>query len=232
MPAIPFFGILIDEQIGLPFFFVIAGLATGLSPCLFPVLPLTLISIFKTETSRTKSLAIVLMVILGMLTTFTVFTMIAVYISSFLITNHQALNQLFGILIIIFGLVILIPKLNEIFSTFSSKLSPQLTETESSGYLSLFFLGIIYTFIAIPCSGSVFLSVSTVLITVNNPLITMFGLLLFGAGLLLPYAILALASSELRNVIARKMIERQHLLERAVGLFLVIYGIIFLIGTL
>ncbi|MHA1169411.1 MAG: cytochrome c biogenesis CcdA family protein [Candidatus Hodarchaeales archaeon] len=232
MPAIPFFGILIDEQIGLPFFFVIAGLATGLSPCLFPVLPLTLISIFKTETSRTKSLAIVLMVILGMLTTFTVFTMIAVYISSFLITNHQALNQLFGILIIIFGLVILIPKLNEIFSTFSSKLSPQLTETESSGYLSLFFLGIIYTFIAIPCSGSVFLSVSTVLITVNNPLITMFGLLLFGAGLLLPYAILALASSELRNVIARKMVEKQHLLERAVGLFLVIYGIIFLIGTL
>lgn len=233
MPVIPFFGILIDEQIGLPFFFMIAGLATGLSPCLFPILPLTLMSIFKTETSRIRSLAIVLMVVLGMLTTFTVFTMIAVYIASFIITNHLILNLIFGIMIVIFGMVILVPKLNEVFSTFSSKLTPQqVTETDSSNYLSLYFLGIVYTFIAIPCSGSVFLSVSTVLITLNNPLITMAGLLLFGLGLLLPYAILALASSELRNVIASKMVEKQHLIEKAVGLFLVIYGIIFLLGTL
>lgn len=232
MPVIPFFGILIDETIGLPFFFILAGLATGLSPCLFPILPLTLISIFKSETSRRKSLLIVLMVVLGMMTTFTVFTMVAVSITSFLITNRQLLDLVFGSLIIIFGVIIIVPKFNELFSRVSSRFSPQQEFDDDLNYLSLFFLGVVYTLIAVPCSGSIFLSVSAVLISVANPLITMTGLLLFGTGLFFPYAVLALASAELRIVIAKKMVEKQHLIEKIVGLFLIIYGIIYVISSL
>ncbi|MHA2294451.1 MAG: cytochrome c biogenesis CcdA family protein [Candidatus Hodarchaeales archaeon] len=231
MVDFPFFGIIISEQIGLLPFFILAGLATGLSPCLFPILPLTLLSVFRAETNRVKAILLVMMVISGMMTSFTIFTLLVSYISLFLIKNYIILNQIFGFLIIIFGIILIIPRLQDIFVRLTSRFSTD-QPTESLSYLTLYFLGMTYTFIAIPCSGPIFLSVTAILITIAEPILTMFGLIIFGLGIFIPYAILAVASAEARMKIANKLVSKQYLLERIVGIFLVLYGALIILSTI
>ncbi|MFW9997492.1 MAG: cytochrome c biogenesis CcdA family protein [Candidatus Odinarchaeota archaeon] len=230
MTDFPFFGIFINEQIGLIPFFTLAGLATGLSPCLFPILPLTILSVFKAETSRLKALTLVTMVVAGMMTAFTVFTMIAASVSLFLFRNYVLLNQIFGSIIIFLGIILVVPRLQEAFTALTSRFSPD-QPTETSGFLSLYFLGIVYTFIAIPCSGPVFFAVTSVLVTVNNFIASMLGLLIFGIALFIPYGVLALVSAEARMKITSRMVSKQHLLERLVGIFLIIYGFLLIISV-
>ena len=122
------FGLGISSTIGLPLFFFV-GLYVALSPCLFPIMPITILNILKkqeqqdnldhnsTETKnyRFKAYNWIFMLWSGILFSFGIFALIGVFIGTTLIQNYLLLNLIFGIVLIIMGYIMISPKQEELF---------------------------------------------------------------------------------------------------------------------
>lgn len=235
-----FFGIELDASLGLPVFFLI-GLYVALSPCLFPIMPLTVFRVMgKTHTydgdetyaiNRKDALQWVILLCTGIFASFALFALMANLIGSFLLQNHEILSGFFGIILIVIGGIILFPQIEE--KTFSKIPIPEgvtnfFNKEEFTNY-DLFLLGAAFSVIALPCSSPAFIVILDIIITAGDPIFTMVGMLLFGLGLFIPYLILVLLTSEARDKFIRGIKNRFRLLEIVTSILIIIMGILFII---
>lgn len=218
---IPVLGFMDPDQIGLLIFFL-GGLATAISPCLFPILPISLIRMFGAE-SRKKALIITTVLVLGEILAFLLLFFVISLLSEFLRQNFLNLNAIMGVILIIVGIFLIVPKLREL----SAKLpSPQLNlGNDSVRYLDAFFLGFGYCLIAAPCAGTIFASLTLLILARENILFNIFGFPVFALGLALPYYVLALSTSEFRIQISQWIVGRNNVINIGMGSLLAIFGI-------
>ncbi|MHA2055135.1 MAG: cytochrome c biogenesis CcdA family protein [Candidatus Hodarchaeales archaeon] len=237
------FGNEIPDSLGLPLFFL-AGLYVALSPCLFPIMPMTIFRIMSKDTvdsegnisypSRKESLRWVSILVSGIMITFVTVVLIIMYIwREFGVQINylrSPLSYLLGVILVLMGIFILFPKLSE--RTFARIPIPQkvsdLMVRDEYKQLDLFIIGLGYSVIALPCIFAVFLALVTIIISTANPIFTFAGLVLFGIGLYIPYLILVLITAEARFRAASSFSGKFRYIEILMGVLIVIFGLLFL----
>lgn len=221
---IPLLGTMDPNQIGLLIFFL-GGLATAISPCLFPILPLTLLKLFGAE-SRKKAIILTTILISGVILAFMIYAILADYLFDVLQQTFTELNAIMGAILIIIGLYLIFEHYFPFLQSITGKLpglQPRMDE-EKDNYIDVFILGLSYSLIAIPCASGIYMGLIT-LIKSGDPLYSFFGFPLFAIGLSLPYYLLAISASEFRMQIAQWMARKSKLVNILMGVLLVIIGI-------
>lgn len=240
------FGVQVDESIGLPLFFLV-GLYVALSPCLFPIMPLTVFRIMNKKIiddtgqeqypTRRMALQWVVLLAAGIILTFFVAILISAhiwtYFGLFLINVYKELTFLLGVFLIAMGFFLLFPILSE--KTFARIPIPQrVTKTfyrEEYNQLDLFFLGFGYTFIALPCAFPAFSVLFSIVPFIGSSFQLLIGMGLFATGLFIPYFILVFVAAEARNRAASFLAEKFRLIETFTGILVISFGLLFVWPT-
>lgn len=133
-------------------FAFIAGLLTLINPCVLPVLPIVLASAMQSGKHGPLAIAT------GMSLSFVILGMIVATVGHSIGLTEQVLAQSGAVMMIIFGLILVIPKLNQGFASatagFSSSADNQMnTLTQQSNYKSQFLGGMLLGAVWSPCVG-------------------------------------------------------------------------------
>ncbi|MEO6509114.1 MAG: cytochrome c biogenesis CcdA family protein, partial [Patescibacteria group bacterium] len=139
-------------------FAFISGLITILAPCIWPLLPIILSS------SATGGKAKPIGITLGIMFSFTLFTLTLSYIVKIIPFDPNILRFFAVIVIGFLGLTLIIPALNQVVEGFVSRLSSKFGPANKNkengfkgGFLTGFSLGLVWS----PCAGPILATIAT-----------------------------------------------------------------------
>jgi cytochrome c-type biogenesis protein len=203
------------------------GLYTALSPCLFPLLPLFLLRTLSSSNSRRRAVTITLVLVAGILASLAIFWAISGLIGIYLVQNKSLIQAVFGVVIIIFGIITVSDKLRQRLGISGMNLA-QPPENPSS-LASVFAIGLGYSLMAAPCSGSALFAAFIFFGSQANVLLlgVLFVAMAIGVGI--PYLLIALISSEGRDKLASSFASYARYVEIAVGVLLVVMGVVLML---
>jgi len=174
-----------------------AGLLSFLSPCVLPLVPVYLASlygpeIFDTKVSRSRFPLFLhsLSFVIGFSAVFTILGAGA-GLAGFVISSHLALiRQIAGILLIAFGFFVLaalkIPWLN-----YEKRLTP--SQSTATGYLRSFLTGAIFTLAWTPCVGPILGGILTLALGSGTAWYGAYLLAIYSVGLGAPFLVIGAA---------------------------------------
>ena len=180
----------------LLFFSFLAGFATILAPCIWPLLPLVL-SVSSTGGKR-KPFGLTL----GVMTSFTLFTLFVSYLERFLHINANVFRLVAVVIIGLLGIALLFPSLgarfeawiNQVLQPLQNKLQGQGEGTGfGAGYVAGFSIGLVWA----PCAGPILATIATLAATQSVSLQVIFVTLAYSLGLGIPLFLVALGGSVL-----------------------------------
>jgi thiol:disulfide interchange protein DsbD len=178
---------------------LLAGFLTSLSPCVYPLIPITL-SIIGTRTyeSRLHGFLTASSYVLGMSTTYTalgaLFASLGMLIGSFM--QSEAFLIIFGLIFLFMALAML--------GVFEIALPPgllkRLSRIGGHGFKGAFLMGLVAGIIAAPCTGPVLGAILAVIAHDQNLNFGIFLMASFSLGLGLPFLALGTFSSTLAHL--------------------------------
>lgn len=145
-------------------FAFLAGLVTILAPCIWPVLPIVLSSSIAGGKGHQRPLGITL----GVMVSFTIFTLSVSYLVRIFHLDPNVLRLLAVIIIAFLGLTMIIPALAAQFELFVSRLSNifgQNGKKTGSGFLPGFITGLSLGIVWSPCAGPILATIATLAAT-------------------------------------------------------------------
>lgn len=171
------------------------GLVASLTPCVFPMIPVT-ISYFSSQAggSRAKALSMASVYVGGIVLTYAIFGLLAGRAGKD-IGAYSANPWVVGVLVAVFLALAL-----SMFGLYEIRLPSSLTTrlesagSERGGYLGAFILGLVLGFVAAPCVGP-FAGSLLVWAATQPPLIALIALATFGLGMGVPFLVLAVFSN-------------------------------------
>ncbi len=178
----------------LLFFSVLAGFATILAPCIWPLLPLVL-SVSSTG-GRRKPFGLTL----GVLTSFSIFTLFVSYLERFLHINPNTFRLIAVVIIGLLGLSLLFPFMGARLESWISRvLRPAQGRRPEAGhgsgfgrgYLAGLSIGVVWA----PCAGPILAAITTLAATRAVNIQAVFVTLAYAAGLGIPLFFIALGGS-------------------------------------
>jgi len=179
-------------------FIFVGGLALNLTPCVYPIIPIT-ISFFVGQASGkiSKSFFLALVYVLGMSITYSVLGVVAAMTGGLLGASLQ--NPI--VLIIIAGVFLIFA--SSMFGAFDIRVPSSLNRLaggSKQGLFGSFFMGLTVGIVAAPCIGPFVISLLTYVAAKGDPLtgFTLFFILSMGLGL--PYLILGTFSGSIKNL--------------------------------
>lgn len=183
--------------LGLVFIFI-GGLALNLTPCIYPLIPIT-ISYFGSQGSGTRGQRISLGILyaIGMSVTYSVLGLIAA------LTGNVLGSALQNPIVIVFVALVFIALGTSMFGLFEIRVPQKLAlegNKARTGYLGSFLMGLLVGFIAAPCIGPFVLSLLIYVGTLQNPLLGFLLFFVLSMGLGLPYIFLAASSTMLAKL--------------------------------
>lgn len=179
-------------------FVFLGGLALNLTPCVYPLIPIT-IGYFggQSEGKTSKLFMMGLLFVLGMAVTYSLIGVI----TSLTGAVFGALLQNPFVIIVIVGILVALSL--SMFGVYEFKLPDSIVARASdtkTGYYGSFFMGLTMGIIAAPCIGPFVLGLVTYVATKGDPL---FGFLMFfilSLGLGFPYLFLAVFSGKIKSL--------------------------------
>ena len=152
-------------------FAFLAGVATIFAPCILPVLPVVLSA--GISGGKRRPLGIVV----GLVASFTFFTLSISWLTRHLGINPEGLRLFAIVVLLLFGAMLLIPKLLIAFEAMLSKLIPQVSiESPRTDFFGGVLIGMSLGLVWTPCVGPIVASVITLAasstITLTSVLIT------------------------------------------------------------
>jgi thiol:disulfide interchange protein DsbD len=190
-----------DDESLLGFFLIalLTGLAGVLTPCVFPMMPMT-ISFFMRGTSRRKGLTKAAVFGLSIIAIYTaVGAVVAITKSAdaaVAVSTHWIPNLIFFALFVVFAA--------SFFGAFEITLPSSLAnnvdqKADKGGYFSTFFVALSLVIVSFACTGPFVgtLLVAAVMGAVLQPVVGMFG---FGLGFALPFTLLALFPTAMKKL--------------------------------
>ncbi len=183
--------------VALLFIFVI-GLALNLTPCVYPLIPIT-ISYFGAQVSNSqgKKVVMALVYIMGMSVTYSVLGLIAALTGGVFGSLLQS-PIVVAILVLIFIALAL-----SMFGLYEIRIPQSLANFSGKsrqGYLGTAVMGLTVGFIAAPCIGPLVLSLLVYVGQVGSPLLGFVMFFVLSMGLGFPYIFLALFSSSITKL--------------------------------
>jgi len=207
----------------LPIVFL-AGVLSATSPCILPILPPLLAG---STGHRLKPVAIVT----GSILTFTLMGGAFSYLGAAFGTNRIVLRGIFALVIMLFGLVLLDPYAEQLFSNAAaratSRVDPKVETNRPllGGLLLGASLGIVW----IPCIGPVLGPVLAIVAFERNVVQGSLLLFVYGLGLAVPLLAVAYGGKAAASRL-RWLEKRSHLAKRAAGAVLIATGLAVLFG--
>ena len=172
------------------------GIASFISPCLLPMLPIY-VSYFSGEENKTvkKTLINSIGFVIGFTTLFLILSIFASTFGSFISSNLKIIKIIFGILIIVFGLNYMqVLKIGFLNKTKRFKMN-----TENLTFVKALVFGILFSVSWTPCIGA-FLSSARMLIASKQDLIKgIILMLVYSAGLGIPFIVSAVLLEKLKS---------------------------------
>ncbi|NNM67308.1 MAG: cytochrome c biogenesis protein CcdA, partial [Spirochaetales bacterium] len=181
-------------------FAFLAGVVTILSPCILPVLPVVLAS--SASGGRTRPWGVVL----GFILSFTVFTLTLSALVRFFHISPDLLRWLAAGLIVVFGVVLVVPFLKEVFLRWATGLTSRLTPQSSAvpgkprgGFWSGLVLGASLGLVWTPCVGPIMASVVSLALSQTVDAGSVFITLAYSAGTAVPLFLILQGGRTLLN---------------------------------
>ena len=180
------------------FFIFLGGLALNLTPCIYPLIPIT-ISYFGAQSSGNKFHGVMMGIFyaLGMAVTYSALGLFAALTGSLLGT---ALQNPF---VIIFVALILVALATSMFGLWEIRVPQKLAmagNKNRTGYFGSLMMGLLVGFIAAPCIGPFVLSLLVYVGKIGNPFMGFLLFFVLSLGLGLPYVFLATFSSSINKL--------------------------------
>lgn len=199
-------------------FAFISGLVTIFAPCIWPLLPIILAASSTGEKKKPLGITI------GVVSSFVLFTLSISYLVR-LIPFDPNIFRLFAVIVIgFFGLVLILPGLNQVVEGWVSRLSGGFGKTITSdkkgfrsGIVTGFALGIVWA----PCAGPILATIATLAATQAVTLSVILVTIAYGIGVGIPLFFFALAGSHLFSKSKR--------LSKYTGLIQQIFGVIMIV---
>ncbi len=202
------------------------GFYVATSPCLFPLLPLFLIRNLQSETSRSKSVLVTSVLILGILSSLAVFAIIAGYIGLYIISYYTYIQAVLGGIIVFLGIVTISHRLREALRITRLSMSDPGNPTSLMG---VFGVGFSYSLLAAPCTASVLFALPLLFSAQSNLLVVFLMFLLLCIGVSIPYLAIALVTGEARDRMATRLSNSAQIVEMIVGTLLIALGILLIL---
>jgi cytochrome c biogenesis protein CcdA/thiol-disulfide isomerase/thioredoxin len=181
-------------MIFLLFFSFLAGFATILAPCIWPLLPLVL-SVSSTGGKR-KPFGLTL----GVMTSFSIFTLFVSYLERFLHIDPNVFRLIAVIIIGLLGLSLLFPSLGAKFEVWiNNMLQPLQNRLQGNnqnqgfggGYIAGFSIGLVWA----PCAGPILATIATLAATQSVNFQVILVTLSYALGLGIPLFLVSLGGS-------------------------------------
>ena len=202
-------------------FSFLAGFVTILAPCIWPLLPIVLSA--SSGQGKQRPLGITL----GVMTSFTVFTLSISYLEKIFHLDANIFRLLAVIIIGLLGISMMVPALgtmfenfvNKVLSPFQSKLKKQGTGF-GAGYTTGFSIGLVWA----PCAGPILATIATLAATqaVDTKVILVTLAYVFGLGI--PLFFFSLAGS--------KVFGKMRQLTKYTGIVQQVFGFIMIVAAL
>ena len=172
------------------------GIASFISPCLLPMLPIYISYFSGSDSKKNKALKNSLAFVLGFSLIFIILAILSNLMGIFLTQYLKYIKYVFGVLIIFLGLNYMeVFKLN-LFSKFKRFKS----DVKDMGIVKAFIFGIMFSISMTPCVGT-FLSSALLLIANQDSLLKgTILIVLYCLGLGIPFIISSLLIDKLKNV--------------------------------
>ena len=202
-------------------FTFIEGLASFISPCVLPMLPIY-ISYFIGEDNKKVSKAIINSIgfVLGFTVVFILLSVLASSLGGIISNNIKYVKIIFGIVIIILGL----NYMELIKIKFLNKTKGVNTKAKDLNFIKSMLFGMLFSISWTPCIGT-FLASALLLIAKNQDIVK--GILLmivYGIGLGIPFIISAALLEKLKEVF-NFVKKHYHIIKKISGVILIIMGI-------
>jgi thiol:disulfide interchange protein DsbD len=201
----------------------LAGIVASFSPCIYPLIPVTLgiIGAYSVS-SKGKGFLLSLIFVLGIASVYTALGIISASLGIFFgqITAHPISYAVVGTLLLLFGLsqfeIIRIPFL-----------VPQLTHKSKKSYLSVFFSGMVSGIVALSCILPVLGTILSIIALKKNVFYGAFSLFFFALG----YGVILLVLGTFTSLISKlpKTGGWLIIIKRCVGIILISTSIYFFI---
>ena len=197
------------------------GIASFISPCLLPMIPIY-VAYFtgEEENDLKKTILNSCGFVLGFTIVFFILSVFASQLGGIISENMKYIKIVFGILIIIFGLNYMeIIKLN-----FLNKTNNMKVDTKELNFIKSLVFGIVFSISWTPCIGT-FLSSALLLIAKNQDIMKgMILIVLYSLGLGIPFIISAILIERLKGIF--NIIKKNYNIIRKIsGILLIIMGI-------
>ncbi|QEN03867.1 redoxin domain-containing protein [Thiospirochaeta perfilievii] len=198
-------------------FAFLSGIITILSPCILPMLPVILTGSIG---NRRRPYGI----ITGFIISFVVFTLSLTFLVDFLNVPTNTLRTVAYISLILFGLIMLTPKLKETFEILVSLINRGGDHKKRDGFSGGFFIGLTLGIIWTPCVGPIMASVITLAATQNVNLDSVFIILSYSIGTALPMLAVIYGGKAIITKVPF-LTRNPEKLERFFGIIMIIVGI-------
>ena len=196
------------------------GIASFISPCLLPMLPIYISYFSGSDSKKNKALKNSLAFVLGFSLIFIILAILSNLMGIFLTQYLKYIKYVFGVLIIFLGLNYMeVFKLN-LFSKFKRFKS----DVKDMGIVKAFIFGIMFSISMTPCVGT-FLSSALLLIANQDSLLKgTILIVLYCLGLGIPFIISSLLIDKLKNVfnVIKKNFKKVKIIS---GIILIIMGL-------
>ena len=205
----------------LMLFSFLAGFVTILAPCIWPLLPIVLSASSGSGKQRPLGIS------LGVMTSFTVFTLSISYLEKFFHLDANIFRLLAVIIIGLLGISMMIPALgtsfenfvNQVLSPFQNKLKQQGTGF-GAGYTTGFSIGLVWA----PCAGPILATIATLAATQAVDARVVLVTLAYVVGLGIPLFIFSLLGS--------KIFGKMRQVTKYTGIVQQVFGFIMIIAAL
>ncbi|MFA5038320.1 MAG: cytochrome c biogenesis protein DipZ [Candidatus Omnitrophota bacterium] len=203
-------------------FSFLAGFVSIMAPCIWPILPIVLSA--STVQGRQRPLGITL----GLMTSFTAFTLVIAYLESLFPVDPNLFRLIAAVVIGILGLTMLIPPLGMRLEDFMNRAMRRFRgpgRPRGSGFAGGYAMGFSTGLIWAPCAGPILATIATLAATQQVTFKVVLVTLAYAFGLGIPLFLFSLAGSRGFDFM-RRFTKYTGLIRRAFGLVLIVAAIL------